>query len=565
MKTTIPFLFIAAVALNACNGTDPNQDFCGPALARVDSFMASFAGQRPEGERYGGTAVVGTGGESNGMNSLVAGDAGSVQQQMFVNLMTLIQYDEDLSPMPYLAESWEVSPEETVLTFHLRDDVYWHDGEPTTAHDVAFTYLTAVNPATGYPNRAFFQHYRPGEEGVEVVDSFTVSFRMRRHADFMDPWRTLAIMPEHLLGDVPPEELKLHPYGAVCPVGNGPFRFVSHTPEDRWVFEANPAFPVGLGGRPYLDRYVNRVIGEHTTLFQELRTGGIDVYVAMLPPNAEAARGDPNLRIESFPYRSFLFAAWNSRIPKLSDPRVRRALTLGVNRRLIMKGIRGPDAVLANNGVPPYHWAFDQSLADSLPYDSAQAGDLLEEAGWVDRDGDGVRENSDGEPLRITFLTSSENQEWQDISEIMKAQLAEIGVELRLETMVWQALGSLVQSEEKDFEAFLIAFEVEFRLDERDLFHSDAINGQLAFSGTADDELDRYLDTLQLIPDREEAIPLWHASQRRVLQLQPYTFFYWGNRFDGVNRRLNDATMDARGEWANIRHWWIAPVDRRTP
>ncbi len=131
--------------------------------------------------------------------------------------------------------------------------------------------------------------------------------------------------------------------------------------------------------------------------------------------------------------------------------------------------------------------------------------------------------------------------------------------------MVWSAVLALVQSEERDFEGALIGFEVEFRLDERDLFHSDALNGSLAFSGTQDEELDRYLDTLQLIPNREDAKRLWHASQRRVLQLQPYTFFYWTNRLDGVNGRLNDAAMDARGEWANIRHWWIAPEDRRTP
>jgi len=430
---------------------------------------------------------------------------------------------------------------------------------------VAFTYLTAINPATGYPNSSFFHHYLPGVQGVEVVDSLTVKFRMQRHADIMDPWRALAIMPEHLLADVPPEELKLHPFGAVCPVGNGPFRFVSHTPEDRWVFEANPAFPAGLGGRPYLDRYVNRVIGERTTLVQELRAGGVDVFVSMFPPNVEALRGDPGIRIESFPYRSFLFAAWNSRIPKLSDPRVRRALTLGIDRRLIMEGMRGADAVLANTGVPPYHWAFDETLADSLPYDSAQAAALLEEAGWIDRDGDGVRENSEGEPLSITFLTNSENQEWQDISEIMKAQLKKIGVELRPEVMLWAAIGSLVTAPEKDFEAFLVSFEVEFRLDERDLFHSDGGNAGHAFSGTMDEELDRYLDTLPLILDREEAKPIWHAAQRRVLQLQPYTFFYWTNRIDGVNKRLNDATMDIRGEWATIRHWWIAPEDRRTP
>jgi peptide/nickel transport system substrate-binding protein len=569
MKSAVLFLFfLVAPALNACGGspsessTDSNEAFCETALARVDSFMATFSDEGPLGDRYGGTAVVGTFAESEGMNALVAGDAGSVQHQMFVNLMTLIQYDENLMPVPYLAESWEVSPDETELTFHLRDDVYWHDGELTTAHDVAFTYRRAVDPKTGFPNSAFFQHYLPGNDGVEVVDSFTVRFRMRRHADYMDPWRAVAIMPRHLLAEVPPEELQLHPFGAVCPVGNGPFRFVSHIPQDRWVFEANPAFPAGLGGRPYLDRYVNRVIADQTTLLQELLTGGIDVYVAMVPQHAEVARGDPGLRVESFQYRSFLFVAWNSRVPKLADPRVRRALTLGTDRRRIMEGIRGSDGILANTGVPPFHFAFDPQLSDSLGYNPDEAMALLEEAGWTDGDGDGVRENSEGEPLQITLLTTTENQEWQDIAVIMQAHLGRIGVDLRPRTMEFQALIDVIMSRDRDFEAFLLSFEVEFRLEERDLFHSDAFDGPLAFSGTRDEELDRYLDTLQLSPDRSKSTPLWHAYQQRIMEVQPFTFFYWAYRLDGVNGRLRDATMDARGEWANIRNWWIDPDHR---
>ena len=230
-----------------------------------------------------------------------------------------------------------------------------------------------------------------------------------------------------------------------------------------------------------------------------------------------------------------------------------------------MEGIRGPDAVLANTGVPPFYFAFDPTLADSLPYDPVRAGALLDEADWVDRDGDGVRENSEGEPLRIKLLTSSNNQEWQDVAEIMKEHLSEIGVEIQVETMVFDAFLATILAMEKDYEAILANFEVEFRLDERDLFHSDAFGGPLAFSGTRDATLDRYLDTLQLIPNREEARPFWLNSQYRILELQPYTFFYWANRFDGLNERLNDATLDARGEWANIRHWWISPEDRRSP
>ena len=187
---------------------------------------------------------------------------------------------------------------------------------------------------------------------MEVVDSFTVKFRFRPHADVLESWRTLAVLPYHLLGNTPTEELVSHPYGAVCPIGNGPFRFVSHLPGGAWTFESNPAFPDALGGRPYLDRYVYRVIPTHTTLLAELMTEGVDVYVQMLPNHAATAREEPGLRVWSFPYPSIFFVAWNGRVPELSDARVRRALTLGTNRRQIIEGVREFLDMLMAGSVP---------------------------------------------------------------------------------------------------------------------------------------------------------------------------------------------------------------------
>jgi len=243
----------------------------------------------PPSARYGGTVVVGNIGEiPDGMNNHVSQGYTASQHQNFVNLVTLVQYDEDLNPTSYLAESWEVSDDVTEITFHIRDDVYWHDGELTDAYDVAYTFKRAIDPATAFPNTAFWTHYDQGPDGVEVVDSFTVKFRMRPHADFIDPWRAMAIMPEHLLKDVPSNVLSQHPYGTVCPVGNGPFVFVEHRQDASWTFQANPAFPAGLGGRPYLDRYVYRSITEQTTLLTELLTARLDVYIAPPPDHAQA-------------------------------------------------------------------------------------------------------------------------------------------------------------------------------------------------------------------------------------------------------------------------------------
>ncbi len=395
MRCSLPVSGILLIGFLAGCGTEPPETspvagraFCDSALARVEAFMATFPQDQRDPEHDGGTAVAAAVMELNsGMNGFAPLETGAAQHQQFANLMTLIQYDENLEPVPYLAESWEVSPDFTELTFHLRDDVYWHDGVLTTAKDVAFTFIRDTDPATGFPNAGFFHYYLPGEEGVEVVDSFTVKFHLQRpHADFMDPWRTVAIMPEHLLGDVPPGELAQHPFGTICPVGNGPFRFVSHNPDDRWVFAANPAFPEGLGGRPHLDRYIFRVIPENSTLLAELLTGGIDVYISLLPEHAEQLRREPDVRVISFPHRVVLLAGWNTRNPKLSDPRVRRALTLATDRQRILDGVRHGHGVIANSTVPPTHWAYDPALADSLPYNPEEARRLLEEAGWVDRD-----------------------------------------------------------------------------------------------------------------------------------------------------------------------------------
>jgi peptide/nickel transport system substrate-binding protein len=571
MKQPVSFLFLPSFAfllMLACgDGTegvssaDPADAFCGPVLAMVDSFMATFADEEWDEERYGGMAVVGSVADLAGMGPADAGRTESLQHQQYVNLMTLVEFDEDLQPKPYLARSWEISGDQSEMTFYLRDDVYWHDGEPTTAHDVAFTYRTVNNPESFFFNPGWFLPYRPGEEGVEVLDSLTIKFRFQPHADALEIWRSVAILPEHLLGDVPTAELATHPYGGVCPIGNGPFRFVSRSPGESWVFEANPAFPQGLGGRPYLDRYVYRYIPDHSTLLAELLTGGLDVFVQMLPNQAETVEEHPDLELWAFDYPAFFFIAWNSRTPELSDVRVRRALTLGMNREQLIQGVQLGGATLLNGSLPPTHWAFDPSQADSLGFDPEEARRLLDEAGWVDRDGDGVRENDEGRPLELDVVYN-QNQEREQVAEILRVQLQDIGVELVPQVLEFATFGAVITSPEREFDGALVTLETGFRIDDRDLFHSEVVDGPLAFSGTKDPELDRYLDTLSLIPDRSDALPVWREYQLRLMELQPYTFLYSAFRRDGVSKRLRDAEFDTRGDWATIRRWWVAPRDR---
>ncbi len=554
----------------ACGGREPVgadafAGFCAEVRPRVTAYVERAAAEHsvPADPRYGGTVVVGTVADlPGGMNAAIVTSYTATQYQQFVSLMTLVRYDADLVPQPYLARSWEVNPDTTALTFHLRSDVYWHDGVRTDAHDVAFTYRTVTDPATGFPNPAYWDLYDRGPEGVEVVDDSTVTFHLRPHADFLDAWRATAILPEHLLGDVPPERLMQHPFNSECPVGNGPFVFVEHRPNERWVFEANPAFPAELGGRPFVDRLVHRVIPEQTTLLTELLTGGIQVYVGAQPDQAKQIQADPDVDLITFTHREVAYVAWNSRRPQLADRRVRTALTMGVDRRRIVQAVLGGYGQIANSTVTPTNWQYDPDAVPDTPYDPDGARALLKEAGWIDRDGDGVRENAAGQPLTITLKYNQGARQRQTIAELMQAQLADIGVDIRPRVVDATTLTAQLFTEAKDFDAVVLSWVMDFRLDDRDMFDSRRLSGDFALSGTRNPELDRMLDTLQTVVDRDAAKPLWDEYQRLLVEEQPYTFLYFVDRIAGVRKSVHDVRVDKRGEWVGVHDWWLDPSAR---
>ena len=562
-----------AMAMTACGGADSSggmlassDPFCQEVLPRVDAFMvqASADHPTPDDARYGGTVVLGNIGElTDGMNSAVTSSYYPRAHQMYLNLMPLIRYDQEAVPQPYLAESWEVSPDNTEITFHVRQDVFWHDGEQTDAHDVAFTYRTVTNPATAFPLSAYLEHYDKSESGVEIVDDFTVKIRLNPHAELLDFWTLVGILPEHLLGDVPPAQLKQHPYGSQCPVGNGPFVFSAHIPQDRWVFSANPAFPDALGGRPFVDRYIYRIIPEQTTLLTELLIEGVDVYIRPRTDQAQQILDGQNVDLLRFPWREYAFVAWNARRPQLSDARVRRAITLGTNRAEIAEAILRGYGIVANSGVPPFHWAFDPEVHDEAVYDPDAAKALLDDAGWIDRDGDGIRENVDGLRLAFSIKYNTGNQQRQDIAEIMQSQLAEIGMEVRPQVVEMATMLMQINTPGlRDFDGVAISAIEPFRLDHTDRFHSSSLEEPWAYAGTNNPEIDQLLERLGTTVEREEAKPIWAEYQRLITVEAPYTYFYFPDGLAGVNTRLKGVVMDARGELASVRDWYIDPGSR---
>jgi peptide/nickel transport system substrate-binding protein len=536
LVTSIPALLIA---LAACGGGDrPGSS----AVAATDSA------------RYGGTLVIGYASDISDLNPLTWQVQNAIYMQQFVLFTPLITYDAQLKPIPRLAKSWEVNADTSLLTFHLRDDIWWQDGVRTSAYDVKFSYDLARNPRTGYIYAGLWTFY--GE--AEVPDSFTFRIRLRPHAEYMDVWRQFAPVPEHVLRDVPPERMAGHPFGTRQPVGNGPFRFASRTAGQQWVFEANPRWPHELGGRPYIDRLVYRVIPEPATLLTELETGGIDLYPGMPPQFAARVKASRRARLVDFPDLSYEQITWNGRRPPFADARVRRALTLAIDRPKLVDAVRAGFGRVANSTVAPELWMHDATAGADLGHDTAAARRLLADAGFADRDGDGVLETADGRPFRFTLKVAHGNRERRDIAEIVQADLKRIGVAVEIREVEFNTLlANASDPRKRDFDAMVLGWKPEFHLDDSDLFSCRKRDQPLAWSGYCNDEADRLMDSVQIVPDRAAVLPLWRRYQQLIAGDNPITPLYFSNRLVGIGRRVQGVALDARGDWVGIDRWWL--------
>lgn len=527
-----------------------------PDRAASNPDTAAARPSVPEAERYGGTVVVAGRNDITSMMSFVTSDTESLQHQIHLLFVTLVRNGEDLEPEPYLARSWRFDEDSMSVTIELRDDLFWHDGEPVTARDVAFTFDAVRNPAVNYPNASHFDAW----DGVEVLGERSLRFTVRRAPYLFFGWGRLAILPAHLLADVPPERLGTHPFGTTEPVGSGPFRFAERVPGERWVFEANPEFPEELGGRPYLDRYVYRVVPEEVTLAASLLTGDLDAVIEPGPADLARLARDTTIRLIEYPTREYDFIGWNSRRPMFSDAAVRRALTMAIDRQGLVTSLLGGRGEVAAGPVGPWHWAHD-STYHPLPFAPDSSRAVLARAGWVDGDGDGVREKN-GQPFRFT-LFSTPRDRWQDAAAAVQRDLSAVGIDVRVETREGAALQPLVLSPDRRFDAVLLGFNQDPNLDERNQWACDMIAAPMQFTSYCNPELDAVMDSLQTPIDRQVRKRLVDRYNEIMREDQPYTWLYYPDHVVAARVHLRDVSIDDRGDWMSVTEWWLEPSARR--
>ncbi|TCD48591.1 ABC transporter substrate-binding protein [Chlorobium sp. N1] len=484
----------------------------------------------------------------------------------------------EITFLPSAAERWEFSPDGRSATFHLKTDAVWEDGEKLTSDDFRFSYGLYANPAVASTRQHYLGDLLLKEDGtpdieraVQTPDDSTLVLRFRRPlspAIILDHFNDLMPVAEHLFRNYRPEEIRSR--AAEIPVvGAGPYRVARWDRQQKLVLESSSTSTLP---HPAATRQlIFLIVPEYTTRLAMLRSGQVDAMlsagginpkdVADLERTAEGVviRPVKDRYFDSIVWLNIDGAAWRERHavepnPLFGDRRVRRALTLSIDRQSIIDGFMGPDhAEIVNTSLSPaYRHIADTSL-DPYAYDPRKASELLASAGWTPGP-DGILQK-DG--LRFSFELAAPvgNPRRNYAATIIQQNLRDIGIECRLRFD--ESLIFLKNQNEFRYEAALSGLAAETLPFQLIIWGSDFEKRPFNSSAFQSERLDRVIEALSGPTSPARELALWREYQQILHDEQPRTFLYYYDELEGFSRRVEHADVNLISTLWNAYDWTL--------
>lgn len=468
-----------------------------------------------------------------------------------------------------MSESWEVSEDGLTWTFHLRDGVTWSDGDPVDANDFKYTYDAIASDLVETPRKSVIEKI----ESIEVVDPLTlkVVFKEVKCDGFGD--LGLGWLPSHLYA-ADFSDIMTSPLNEAPTVSAGPFTFQSWTRDDNVIMVRNESY---WEGAPNMDGMITRVVPDSGTRLAQLLSGEIDI-TGLEPTQLTSVEGNPNITVFSANDDGYDYIGLNLANPAnpqpgkdesgnlvkqephpvLSDVNVRKAIAHALDYKTIIDSVYlGRGYQIASNVLPAVEWAHDPTI-EPYAYDQELAKQLLEEAGWVDSNGDGVREK-DGAELKLTLVTNAGNKVREDLGALVQDQLNQIGFRIDFQaidfgTLVDQLLG-------QTYDMVIIGWTGLGSDPNDDVFWRsdfDTPGSGFNFVSYQNPKIDELLAAGVSVPGCDPAVraPYYKQIQQIIHDDVPYVFISGGVGDTGYNNRW--AGIDP-GPWSfywNVHQWW---------
>ncbi|WP_372632356.1 nickel ABC transporter substrate-binding protein [Cohnella sp.] len=464
-------------------------------------------------------------------------DAGSYQGAIEVHPMvydSLVEYGEKGAVVPSLAESWDVSEDGKVYTFHLRKGVVFSDGTPFTADAVKFSFERWYkDPANSSLNVA------KSLQKIETVDETTVRFTfagafypLLTELTFARPVRIISPSAVEPAGD---------PEGRfVKPIGTGAWMVDSYTPDQEAVLVRNSSY---WGQAPKLAKIVLKVIPDAQSRVLALQSGAVDISggsSGKIPfDNLELLRGDKQLTVQQGTGTSSHFLIFNYDLPQLQDASVRKAINLALDKKAVVDKLLSGAGREAQGLFPltvPY---VTESNNVWYGYDAEEAKRLLQQAGYADSDGDGIVEK-DGRALELNLvLQQTEFPEWKPIAEYVQSQLQMAGIRVQLQVLesnaYYDALWTTRKYDLIFYRTYSDAYNPHAFL--LSLFHRTGEAPAVAWSDARLEELIEEAVASTDLERRQELYDAWFARAREEAIYAP---IYYPDDIFVVNRRVQN-------------------------
>ena len=359
-----------------------------------------------------------------------AGVSVSAYEVYHLNYDLLVGYAPNGDVAPEIADSWTVSDDGLLWTFKIHPGIKWQDGEPLTAKDVAFTYNYIIDNQLGA-----YSAYTTNIEKAVAVDDATVEFRLSRpKSNMLRLW--IPIVPEHIWGKVPGKKAETYQNEPLV-IGSGPFQVIEEKKDSYVRLAANKDY---WRGAPKIDEVILEVYQNQDTMTMDLKSGAIDVAVNVPVAQFNALKGEPGITAVAAEKKYLVELAMNvydspdsQGNPVLRDKAFRQAISWAVDKQKIVDTCMGGYAEVGESIlVPTTDGAWTPTDAEKFGNDPEKAKQMLDAAGYPDTDGDGVREDKKGMPIKLRLITRSESPEQQRAGKLIAGSFKSIGIDIGL-------------------------------------------------------------------------------------------------------------------------------------
>ena len=483
---------------------------------------------------YASTLHLATSSNPSRLNPLLATDSSSSEIAGFI-FNGLVKYDKDSSTIiGDLATDFYFQDDKTLI-FKLNPHASWQDGEKFSAEDVVFTYNVLISPQVVSPYSANFRFVK----SVEALDDLTLKVTyVKPYFKALETWM-MGILPKHILKD---EKNLMNSSFNTHPIGTGPYKLYQLEHSKNIILVANDTY---FEGRPKIDRISFHVIADAMTRFLMLKSSALDI--GGVDPMEYERQLDENFFKKFNIYEditlSYTYLGFNLRLEKFKDPKVRKALSLAINRDEIVKILFFKHAKVCTGPFLPRTKAFNPDV--KAPKQNIQeAKRLLKEAGYDEK-----------HPFTFEIATSNSNAIRPYAAQILQHQLKQAGVVVTLRVMEWQAFLNMVVFPNK-FDSVLLGWGLSPTPDPYMFWHSDSDRkGGFNLVGYHNPKMDKLIEESQSVIDRDKLNGMFREMFKIIVDDNPYLFLYIPNSITTVNKNIKNVEPSLSGIWHNYIKW----------